>query len=476
MKQGTNYQFRLSRSPLLAVAVILFVLIGSQVPCQAQQTVGSITGMVMDASGAVVQYADVTARNVATNLEVKAHSKSNGTYSISNLPVGSYELIFTKSGFQTETHTRVLVDSDRTTTVDAALKVGAVSTTVEVSAVALLNQTDATNGYVVDQITIQDTPLGTGSFTQLAILSPGVHADFLGGAGTDAGLGNQAIFANGNRDTSNSFSLNGVSTNNLFNGNSTSQVGGNRFVLNTGESFGAGGGIQTSTSVYDAIGQALPTPPSEAIQEIAVNTAMYDATQGANSGAHISVLTKSGGNQLHGEVYEKFQNSAMNAAPFFYNADPTISQKVPFLNRNQFGATLGGPIKKDKLFYFLSYQGVRIADSADALKTITVPQGLTDDRSAQGIINMIQSTTGKTITASQIDPVAAKLLSAKLPNGQYFFPSAQIDPTTALALGYNAVVQGPNVQSNVNQGIANVDYILSDKDRIGAKYFVQDNP
>ena len=212
------------------------------------------------------------------------------------------------------------------------------------------------------------TPLGTGSFTQLAILSPGVHADFLGGAGSNAGLGNQAIFANGQRDTSNSFSLNGISTNNLFNGNSTSQVGENRFVLNTGENFGAGGEIQTSTSVYGAIGQALPTPPAEAIQEIAVNAAMYDATQGANSGAHISVITKSGSNELHGEVYEKFQNSVMNAAPFFYNASPAITHKVPFLNRNQFGATLGGPIKKDKLFYFLSYQGVRIADAADSTK------------------------------------------------------------------------------------------------------------
>ena len=109
---------------------------------------------------------------------------------------------------------------------------------------------------------IEDTPLGTGSFTQLAILSPGVHADFLGGAGSNSGLGNQAIFANGNRDTSNSFSLNGTSTNNLFNGNSTSQVGENRFVLNTGENFGSGGTIQTSTSVYAAIGQALPDSSS----------------------------------------------------------------------------------------------------------------------------------------------------------------------------------------------------------------------
>src|SRR5208337_1983794 len=207
----------------------------------------------------------------------------------------------------------------------------------------LMNQVDTTNGYVVDSQTIEETPLGTGSFTQLAILSPGVHADFLGGSGSNSGLGNQAIFANGNRDTSNSFSLNGISTNNLFNGNSTSQVGENRFVLNTGENFGAGGEIQTSTSVYGAIGQALPTPPAEAIQEISVNAAMYDATQGANSGAHISVITKSGTNQLHGGLYEYWGNSEMNAAPFFYNASPAIQTKVPFVNRNQYGATFGGP-------------------------------------------------------------------------------------------------------------------------------------
>ena len=179
-------------------------------------------------------------------------------------------------------------------------------------------------------------------------------------------------------------------------------------MLNTGENFGAGGGIQTSTSVYDAIGQALPTPPPEAIQEIAVNAAMYDATQGANSGAHISVMTKSGTNGLHGELYEKFQNSAMNAAPFFYNADPIITTKVPFLNRNQFGATLGGPIKKDKLFYFLSYQGVRIADASDATKNRDGTARASPTTAARRASStLIQATYGKTITASQISPAAA---------------------------------------------------------------------
>ncbi len=457
----------------LVVLSILSAVISVQAPLRAQQIVGAITGTVKDPSGAAIPDAKVKATNVATNLSVSATSHGDGSYLISNLPAGTYRLTFTKEGFETETHPEIPVNGDRTSTVDSNLRVGATATTVEVTATPLMNQVDTTNGYVVDQLTIEETPLGTGSFTQLAILSPGVHADFLQGSGANSGLGNQAIFANGQRDTSNSFSLNGISTNNLFNGNSTSQVGENRFVLNTGENFGPGGQIQTSTSVYAAIGQALPTPPAEAIQEIAVNAAMYDATQGANSGAHIGVITKSGTNQLHGELYEKFQNSAMNAAPFFYNAAAIPS---PFQNRNQFGATIGGPIKKDKVFYFLSYQGVHIADSTNATQDATVPLGLTDDRSAQGIVNMIQGSFGTTITPSQISPVALSLLQAKLPNGQYLIPSAQYGANAAVALGYDAVVHGPNAQSRVDQGIADVDYIVNDRDRFGAKMYIQRNP
>lgn len=127
-------------------------------------------------------------------------------------------------------------------------------------------------------------------------------------------------------------------------------MGENRFVLNTGETFNAGGVIETSTSVYSAIGQALPTPPPDAIQEIAVNTSMYDVSQGNNSGAHIGVLTKSGGNAVHGSIYWQYQSSAMNANPFFYNADQdairlATGHVTPFLNRNQFGATFGGAIQ-----------------------------------------------------------------------------------------------------------------------------------
>jgi hypothetical protein len=470
---------------LLAVLICLLGL-----PARAQQTLGSINGTVTDSSGAVVQNATVKIHNLATGLEQTANTKSDGSFSIVDLPIGTYSVTFSQSGFKTETHSQILVQGNRTTTVNGSLSPGEVSATITVTGTPLMNQTDTTNGYVVDSLTIEETPLGTGSFTQLAILSPGVHADFLGGSGSNAGLGNQAIFANGNRDTSNSFSLNGTSTNNLFNGNSTSQVGENRFVLNTGENFGSGGGIQTSTSVYGAIGQALPTPPPDAIQEINVNASMYDATQGNNSGAHISVITKSGTNALHGSVWEQFQNSAMNATPFFYNAAGTPK---PFLNRNAFGGTIGGPIKKDKLFFFGSYQGVRIADAETATKDTTVPFHLTNDRSQQGITNTINADYCDPVNSpkplpsycpfqtSMVNTPAMNLLNAKLPNGQFLIPSVSAATFAkgighSQALGFDAVVQGPNSRSTVDQAIAGVDYALSPKDRLSTKYYYQNNP
>ena len=200
---------------------------------------------------------------------------------------------------------------------------------------------------------------------------------------------------------------------------------------------------------------------------------------GANSGAHISVITKSGTNQIHGTVYEKWQNSDMNAAPFFYNASPAVLDKDPFLNRNQFGGVIGGPIKKDKLFYFLSYQGIRVVDLAESQKDVTVPTGLTSDRSAQGIVNAVSGSGYAAITASQISAPALSICCRRttLPNGQYLIPSAAItNKVTAKSLGYDALETGPNSSANVDQGIAAIDYAISDRDRLTGKYYVQNDP
>jgi hypothetical protein len=432
----------------LAFAVLVATFFSTSV-LHGQQTLGAINGTVKDSSGGVVSGATVKVHNVGTNLEQTARSKTDGSYSIIDLPIGTYSVTISKDGFKSEQFTQILVRGASTSTVDGNLQPGEVSSTVTVTATPLLNQTDTTNGYTLGSELVESAPLGTGSFTQLAILSPGVNADLLSGSGTNAGLGNQNIFANGQRDTSNSFNVNGVLTTNLFNGKSSSSVSDNRFVLNTGENFTAGGTIQTSTSVYSAIGQALPSPPPETIEELSVNTSMYDASEGAYSGAHIFLQTRSGTNQLHGQAYEYHQTSAWNAAPFFRNSDPTIpaNQKVPELKRNTFGATIGGPIVKDKLFFFASYQGQRARDLDSSLSRADVPPLLTNDRSAAAIAAVANSEdptpcgpnqmpANPCLTANNIDTVALKILNTKLKGGTYLFPTPTItDPGIASALG-----------------------------------------
>ena len=457
---------------MIRTAILACVLVCA---LDAQQITGGITGTVMDSSGSAVPSASVEIRNVDTNLQVKLLTQANGSYQAANLPAGTYRVSFSKDGFQTETHTSILVQGDRVTAVSGRLEVGAVTTAVEVTGTPLLNQVDTTNGYVLDSQAINNTPLATGSFTQLAILSPGLNADFANGTGSNAGFGNQAIWANGMRDTSNSIAVNGVSADNIFNGKTTSQVNSSRFTLNTGQSSAAGGDTQTNTSAYDSAGQAIATPAAETLQEVRVNAAMYDASQGAKAGAHIEVTTRSGTNDLHGQAYEYFQNSDMNAAEFFRNASPTITPHVSPLHYNRFGATLGGPIKKDKLFYFVAYQGIQDSDALNGSKTLNVPLHLTDDRSAQGLVNMVQADFGKTITASQIDPAALKLFQAKVGN-DYLIPSAQItNQAVAAQLGYDVYLQAPS-SFVANQGIADLDYVFNSKDRLSQKYIYQSNP
>src|SRR5216684_5924107 len=422
----------------LRFAAVFCLLLFSTGIASAQQALGSINGTVTDSSGGVLGKVSVKVKNAGTNLEVSATTRDDGSFQVTALPIGKYSVTFTLDGFNSEVHSEIQVQGGLTTTVNGALRAGSVSTSVTVTGTPLLNQTDTTIGYTLGSDLIESTPLGTGSFTQLALLSPGVNADFLTGSGSNAGLGNQNIFANGQRDTSNSFIVNGVQANNLFNGKSSSGVADNRSVLNTGENFSSiGGEIQTSTSVYSAIGQALPSPPQETIEELRVNTSMYDASEGSYSGAHITMQTKSGTNNLHGQAYEYHQTSAWNAAPFFYNQDPTLrdpkgptgGSTVPYLKRNTFGVTLGGPIRKDKLFFFSSYQGQRAVDQDSSLSEVATLPGLRDtNRDAASLAGLADAAFNPTcgpgqtpanpcLTAGDINQVAQNIMNLKLPNG-----------------------------------------------------------
>src|SRR6202034_3554424 len=187
------------------------------------------------------------------------------------------------------------------------------------------------------------------------------------------------VWANGERDTSNSFLLNGVDASNLFNGKSTSQVTSARVISSTGNgNSGAGGVIQSSSSIYLSIGNALPTPAPESIQEVRVNTSMYDAQQGSTSGAHVDMSTGSGTNNIHGQAYVHRGTNWLNADPYFYNADPNIpqSEKNPSMHRYSAGGTIGLPIVKDKLFFYGSYQHTHASDQEIGIYRPTMPNGL----------------------------------------------------------------------------------------------------
>src|SRR6202166_2847454 len=465
---------------------------------RSQQTLGGITGTVTDASGGALTDSQVTLVADATKLTRTQKTNNTGIYEFVNLPIGSYTLTLSHDGFETQKIPSITVQADRTATVNVTLKVGQIGTTVTVEASPLMNSEDTTNGYILEKDQILSVPLPTGSFTGLAILSPGVNAELSSGTGANSGLGNQPIWANGQRDTSNSFLLNGVDASNLFNGKSTSQVASARVVNNNGVS-GAGSTtaqiIQSTASPYLAIGQALPTPAPETIQELRVNTSMYDAQQGSTSGAHIDMSTASGTNSLHGGLYIHRGTDWLNAAPFFFKADPNIpaDQKNPELHRYTAGGTVGGPIIKDKLFYFLSYQHTHVSDQEIGLSRITVPYYLTNDRSPAALASVVNTTTPTTACPTppcnnfpstvnpvvgtapgDISPVAFALLNYKLPNGQYMIPSADGNtPTTNFP--ENAVVPG-TAFFTADQAVADVDWNATAKDTVAFKYYYQHDP
>ncbi len=463
-----------------------FVLAFSSIPVVAQQQLGTISGIVSDSTGAVIPRSNVELVNNDTGFKKSAVTRDDGSFFLADLPIGTYTLTFNQTGFKKEIHDRVLVQANRTATVQVKLQPGGGDTTVEVNGTPLLNSVDTTNGYVLNSQQIEETPLGTGSFTQLAVLSPGVNADFLGGTGTNAGLGNQAIWANGQRDTSNTFTINSVNVSNIFNGKSGSSLPGNRNVLNTGENFINGGAtIQTNTSVYDAIGQGLPSPPPETIQELRVNTSMYDASQGATSGAHINVQTKSGTNAMHGQLYGYRDFGGLDANNFFNNnaengaiTGPTGAPApipLPPLHRGNIGATLGGPIIKDKLFYFASYQYTTVSDIPGGVsaQTFNVPTELTSDRSPAGLQAVATALNGGTPVT--LNPVAVSLMQFKLPNGQFLIPSPN-NVANALLAGSDGSFIPPNSSFIAHQANGNLDYILNSKDQIFLKTYFQVDP
>jgi hypothetical protein len=469
--------------PSLLISIAAIMLLSN--PLSAQQTLGGITGEVTDASGGVIPNVTVTVTDEHTALTRSTTTSNAGTYTFVNLPIGTYTITYTASGYEVQKTPHITVQADRTATLNASLKVGQQTTTIEVEGSPMMNAVDTTNGYVMETSQIAATPLPTGSFTGLAIESTGVDAELSGGTGANSGLGNAPIWANGQRDTSNSFLLNGVDATNLFNGKSTSQVDSSRVINSTGVQTQVGGGggvIMSVASIYLSIGNAIPTPAPESLQEVRVNASMYTADQGSTSGAHIDMSTKSGTNDLHGAVYAHRGTDWINAAPFFFNQDPDVPAglKRPQLHRYILGGTFGGPIIKDKLFGFVSFQHLHVSDQELGDGFLTVPVGLNDNNRDPGDLASLTNTSfGTTLTGASMNSLALELFnSPALPGepGKWLIPNDARNgtPPTAARID-NAFIPGTGYFTS-DQAVADMDYNATSKDTLALKYYYQHDP
>src|SRR5215472_6175071 len=210
---------------------------------------------------------------------------------------------------------------------------------------------------------------------------------------------------------------------------------------------------------------------------------MYDAQQGATAGAQIDVNTATGTNNWHGEVYGSYANNSMNASPYFFNQAYQLAQNGigvfprslihPYLSRWDAGFTVGGPIHKNKFFFFLGYQHRSDSDEATGISQMQVPNGLTDDRSPAGLL-AADASWGGDAKASDIDPIAQSILQAKLPNGQYLIPSAQSSAPYQFGEP-NVTLIGTSVLKG-DQATATVSWDVTKTDRLEAKYYYQDAP
>ena len=400
--------------------IALVLLLAACIECASAQTFGRISGVVRDTSRGVIPSADVRAISEATNEEWSAPTDETGHYLFLILPPGAYRIEVVALGFMQAVLTDVSVRVTETTTADVTLTVGTRVETIVVKGDPVGVQRDGPQlGSVTNFHTLAELPLASRNFTQVLSLSPGT-ATYLPD-GTAVGRNTQAISVNGARVTQNYIQINGVD----------------------GTTMGTNGPILV----------AVPAP--ETIEEFKVQTSLYDATYGRSGGANIELVTRSGGNELHGEAYEYFRNEALNANNPFLKA---AGLARPLLRRNVFGGAAGGPIRKDRAFFFMSYQGSRERNAASIINSVSsnvlVAPGLTNDRSA--------STLESTFGVSSIDSASLALLNAKLPNGQFVIPTPQA----------NGLFSGSSLSRfQEDQFNSNADVRLSSANTLAVKFF-----
>ncbi len=402
------------------------ILVLSSSVVWGQSTTSSLTGTIADSTGALVPGASVTVTSKATNIAYHASVDAQGSYRVSQLPPGSYSVQITASGFQTYNIQEITLQVDQQARQDIALSVGQASQTVEVSGSAPLLDTVASNvGQVVDPRQIQDLPLNGRDYLQLATLAAGVSPIAPGvssPASTWTGTSVVSISIAGLREDDVSYLYDGIETRNGW--------------------YGAAGLL----------------PSIDNIQEFKVEQAGSSAAFG-DAGGFINVVTKSGTNQTHGTIYEFLRNNDLDARAYF---DPLSGP--PAFHQNQFGASLGGPILKNKMFYFLNYEGFRQTQPNSTITTVPTAAELGGNFSAlpQQLVNPYTGApfAGNIIPTTSFSPVGTKLLS--------YFPA----PNGAYAGGSN-YLSVTDTTDNWDQGSGRVDYVISSKDTVFGRYTQQ---
>jgi hypothetical protein len=414
---------------------------------------GAISGVVVDTSGGSIASADVQIIDARTESIVrKLPTTTEGIFVATLLPPGNYIVVVNKSGFGEAKATDIEVRVTETTRVTITLKPGAVTEKVEISAqVTAVETSNATTGESLGTATIRELPLATQNYQQLLTLSTGAQSDL--NSASQLGRGTVKLFVNGQREDNNNFLIEGISA--------------------------------TDYNVAQATYVPLPNP--DVIQEFRVQTSLYDASQGRDGGGNINAILKSGTREFHGDAYEFFRNTDLNANDFFLNRE---GQARPQINQNIFGGSLGGPVVKEKFgYFFLNYQGTRqkSGDSPGTIISTNIPL-LPADRSPASL----ESAFG----LPSIDPVISNAAGTGLlqqldaqgqfgPKTGFVIPSGQaaanctVGCTPGLTNGIvntgTFTLSKPGTY-NDNQFTSNWDREFhSGKDKISARFFFSDS-
>lgn len=408
---------RLTFTNSLLIACVLCFL---STTALAQETTATLYGTMRDPQKAIVTKVKVTATNEQTNFTRETVTDENGNYTLPLLPVGKYELTAESTGFQKYIQRGITLTVNQMARVDIDLALGSVSEAVEITSEAgLVNTENGALGQVVNQRKIQDLPLNGRNFLQLATLQAGtVPGISLISEFTPAHPGQVTFNANGLRQQSNNFLLDGADNNDAF------------------------------------LGTAAGVPSPDALQEFRILTNSYSAEYGRGGGAVVNVVTRNGTNDLHGSAYDFLRNDAFDARNFF-------SSQVPTLRQNQFGGTIGGPIKQDHTFFFGSYEGFRRS------------QGVTSSSVVPSVLerkgDFSQSST------KPIDPTTRQ----RFQNDQ--IPAARINQiaNNILALlpapnrGPNQLSATDNGKTDSDQFMLRIDHTFTSKNNFSARYFYE---